>query len=147
MEGSTKKSILIGLIVVCLAAAGVITYKSRSKKYGIESIKRGEMIWLKCSNPDCGHEYQMDKRDYYQYLEKHVDPILMKTPALPCPKCGQESVYRAVKCSKCGTVFFYGAVKGDFPDRCPNCSYSQMEEDRKKAKARRAAERMERMAE
>jgi len=147
MEESKKKPIMIGLIVVCLATAFGIWRKSRPEKYGIESIKRGEMIWVKCSNPDCGHEYQMDKRDYLEYIQKHMDPMMMTISALPCPKCGQESVYRAVKCSKCETVFFANSVRGDFSDRCPKCGYRQIEEDRKKAKARRAKERMEKTTE
>lgn len=57
----------------------------------------------------------------------------METPALKCEKCGQPSAYAAVKCGKCGLVFEAGAVKNDFPDKCPKCKYSKIEDERKKA--------------
>lgn len=128
---------MIGVIVACLVAAGVITYKTRSGGSGTK-VFRGQPIWVQCGNPDCGAEYQMDKAEYFDTIEALVrqNPMVMQTPALVCEKCGEESVYRAEKCPKCGTVFFRGAVgRGDFADRCPDpkCGYSESEEIRKRA--------------
>jgi len=138
MEASKKKPIMIGVIVACLALAGIITYTTRSRETGgIGSLKRGKMTWLKCRNPGCEHEHQMDLKDYFIYMQEHQDPMSMMAPAIVCPECGEESVYRAEKCEKCGLVFERGAVPNDFADRCPECKHSKTEEARKKARARK----------
>jgi predicted RNA-binding Zn-ribbon protein involved in translation (DUF1610 family) len=138
MEDSKKKPIMIGVVVACLVLAGIITYATRSKEAGgIASIKRGKMTWLKCRNPDCEHEYQMDLKDYFIYMKEHQDPMSLAVPAIVCPECGEESVYRAEKCEKCGLTFEMGTVPNDFADKCPECKYSKIEESRKKAKARK----------
>jgi len=127
---------MIVVIVVCLALAGVIVYKSTRRDTGIEAYA-GKMTWMMCNNPKCGYTYQMDLKKYFEYVEAHVDPGSMQTPALPCPKCGEKSVYRAVKCPKCGKIFFMGSVANSYRDTCPECGYSQIEVDRKKAAERR----------
>ena len=134
MEESKKKPIMIAIIVVCLILAAAIALKTGTgDSSGVEGLKRGEMIWAKCSNPDCGAEYQIDKKDYFEYVQEHQDPMAQYAPPLVCKECGEESLYRAVKCPKCEIVFFRGAVTNDFADRCPECGYSQTEEGRKKA--------------
>ena len=139
MEGSKKKPIMIGVVVVCLVLAGIITYTTRSGSGGgLESIKRGqEMFWLKCRNPDCENEWQMDMKDYFVYMKENQDPMSMAPPAHLCPECGEEGGYRAVKCEKCDLVFERNSVPNDFADRCPECSYSSTEEARKKAREQR----------
>jgi len=130
MEEGKKKSVMIAVIIACIAAAGVITYVSSSGSGGgIETIKRGELMWVKCGNSDCGEEYQIDKRDYFEYIKEHQ--VGLVRPPMVCEKCTEDSVFRAEKCNKCGVVFFYEAVAGDLPDRCTECGYSQIEEDRK----------------
>jgi ssDNA-binding Zn-finger/Zn-ribbon topoisomerase 1 len=134
MEEGKKKMIMIGVIVACIAAAVIITVATHSGSSigGIESIKRGEaMFWIKCRNPKCEHTWQMDKRDYFDYLEKHR--VAMTVPGIVCPKCGEGSGYLAEKCGKCEFVFERVATS-DVPDRCPKCGYSAMEELRKKAR-------------
>jgi predicted RNA-binding Zn-ribbon protein involved in translation (DUF1610 family) len=139
MEEGKKKVIMIVVVVACLVAAGIITYATRSGGGGgVESIKRGtEMYWIKCRNPDCEYAWQMDKRDYFEYLKEHGDPASLRPPAVVCPKCGEESGYRAEKCENCGLVFERGSVRGDFADRCPKCGYSKTEEMRKARKKAR----------
>ena len=130
MEEGKKKSVMIAVIIACIAAAGVITYVSSSGGGGgIETIERGELMWVKCGNPDCGAEYQIDQRDYFEYIKEHQKGLVR--PPMVCEKCGEESIFRAEKCNKCGAVFFYEAVAEDLPDRCTECGYSQIEEDRK----------------
>ena len=137
MEDSKKKPIMIAIIVVCIGVAGAITYiTSSGGGGGIETVDRGEIMWVKCSNPDCGAEYETDKRDYLEYIQEHQKG--MSTPPLICKECGEESVYRAVKCEKCGAVFFYGAVRdAKFKDTCPECGYSKTEQIRKEARQRK----------
>jgi predicted Zn-ribbon and HTH transcriptional regulator len=139
MKQGTKKVVMTCIIVGCLAAAGIITYRStRGSRRGIETVKRGQLIWVKCNNPDCGAAYQMDRRDYFEALEALSQPGEMSIPPLLCEKCGEQSVYRAVKCEKCGHLFFYTIKPGDFADRCPECGFSKIEGQRREAaKARK----------
>jgi hypothetical protein len=139
-----KNTIYVVVIVVCIALAVVIFIMTQSDgSGGLESIKRGKQLyWVKCNNPNCNAEYQMDKRDYYDQLQEKirekikVNPLASQTPALTCEKCGEPSLYRAIKCEKCGNIFFYGASK-DHPDRCPECGYSKTETSRKERLAQR----------
>lgn len=135
MEDSKKKRIMIGVVVVCFVAAGVIWYATRPADTGIGSIKRGTMFWVKCNEPKCGAEYQIDSKDYYEYVQKHQKG--MGPPPLICKECGKKKAYRAEKCEKDGTVFFYSSIPGDFPDRCPKCGYSKTEEQIKQAREAR----------
>ena len=124
MEDSKKKTMMIGIVVVCLVAAVAITLSRTSKKTGLAAIERGSTVWVKCTNPDCEAEYQTDKKEFYKEVKK-AGPIT-------CKECGEPTLVRAVKCEKCGVVFPYGAVgPGDFGDRCPECGYSKVEEGRK----------------
>jgi len=129
MEEAKKKSILIAVIVVCLVLAGLITVVTHSGGSGIPKYFDQELTWLKCSNPQCGATYQISKRDYFKYIEKHQDWRKAGPPALVCKECGKKTVYRAVKCEKCRKIFYWGSVPGDFEDRCPNCGYSKLEND------------------
>jgi hypothetical protein len=95
MDESKKKPIMIGVIVVCLTAAGIIAYTTSSgRSGGIPPDFATKMTWVKCRNPNCEHEYEITLKEYYEYLEKHSDPSMMMAPALVCTKCGEESVYQ-----------------------------------------------------
>jgi len=127
---------MIGIIVVCLLLAGLITYIVHSKGAGGSAdIPSDKMMWVKCNNKTCNAEYQISEREYYQYLREHANPFGASDPPLVCNKCKQESIYAAEKCQnpQCGIVFFRGSVRGDLPDRCPKCKQSATEESRKKA--------------
>ncbi|MCJ7692109.1 MAG: hypothetical protein MUO22_01675 [Sedimentisphaerales bacterium] len=136
MEEEKKKLILTIIIVVCFGVAAVVTLKNLKKGPGtLESIKHGEeMYWIKCRNPECENEWQMDKKDYFVYLRENQDPMSMMAPAIVCTGCGEEGGYRAEKCEKCGLVFERGAVPNDFADRCPECSFSKTEQRRKETR-------------
>jgi predicted Zn-ribbon and HTH transcriptional regulator len=135
-----KNTIYVVTIVACIAVAIVVFVKTQSRSSGgLESIKRGEeMYWVKCNNPKCKAEYQIDKRDYHEQIDEKMksNPLSLRTPALICKQCGQPSVYKAIKCEKCGIVFFEG-TSTDFPDRCPECGYSKTETSRKERLAQR----------
>jgi hypothetical protein len=133
MEDSRKKPIMIGVIVVCLIVAGLITFAKRSgSKSGIDSIPDEKMTWVKCNNPSCKAEYQMSEKEYFKQMEGRFNPMARTTPALTCKECGKDSLYRAIKCPYCGTVFFRDSVPNDLFDRCPKCGKSATEESRKK---------------
>jgi len=136
-----KNTIYVIVIVLCIALAVLIFLKTQSGgPGGIETIKRGEeLYWVKCRNPKCNAEYQMDKKDYYEQIEEKMraNPMSMVTPPLLCKQCSEQSVLRAIKCEKCGLVFLYGANPADFADRCPECKHSKTEADRKARAAQR----------
>lgn len=134
MEEGKKKIIMVVIIVACIVAAAVITLMTHSsgEEGGVDTIKRGELIWLKCRSPKCENAWQMDKRDYYEYINKNRVGLIM--PGIPCPKCGEKDGYKAAKCPKCGFVFEKVFSNNDVSDRCPKCSYSAWEEQKKQAK-------------
>ncbi len=135
-----KNTIYVIVVVVCIVLAIVIFVKFRSQgPSGIQDMERGEMIWIKCNNPDCGATYQMDKKDYFLELERKAkeNPAVAMSgnQIITCQECGEESAYRAVKCEKCGHIFFYGRA-ATYADKCPKCGYSKIEAERK-ARAKR----------
>jgi hypothetical protein len=141
MEESKKKPIMIGAIVVCLVVAGVVTIKTRRPKGSDLRPFADKSTWVLCRNPECKASYEMNLKEYFEFIEANQDPRSLAAPPLTCTECGEPSVYRAVKCGNadCGFVFERGAVVGDFADRCPKCKYSQTELDRKARLAERQA--------
>jgi len=135
MEEGSKKPILIGIIVVCVVLAGVITLKRRGGGSRIPKEWEKEQIWVKCINPECDYEGQMNKAEFYEWQENYPKehPGVYVAPPMPCPECGKNSLKEAVKCAKCGHIFVKIYKGGDFSDRCPECGYSQTEQDRKAA--------------
>ena len=135
MEEGQKKLLMIAAIVVCLGVAAALTVVRSggdSRNFG---QFEGQQLWLKCGNQSCGNEWQMPKKEYFEFAEKNQDPTSLDPPAVTCPKCNQASGYRAEKCEKCGKVFFRGTVLNDYSDRCPDCGFSKQEEERKQKAA------------
>ena len=129
-----KNTIYVVVIVLCLLVAIGIVIKTQSRgPTGVDSIKRGEMLLVMCNNPACKATYEIDKKDYYTEIHDKMktNPVMAGTPALLCKQCNEESVFRAVKCENCGHIFFYGNP-ADFDDRCPECKFSKIEDDRRK---------------
>ena len=136
MEDSKKKPIMIGVIVVCLIVAGLITFARRGGgDGGLDSIPDDKMTWVKCNNPSCKAEYEMSEKQYFKGLEERFNPMARTAPALTCEKCSKDSLFRALKCPYCGVVFFRDSVPNDLFDRCPKCKKSETEEIRKKRMA------------
>jgi len=137
MEESKKKPIMIGVIVVCLALAAVVTFSRRGGgRGGIDDISDEEMTWIKCNNPDCKAEFEMGLKEYHKYTLEHMNPVALVAPPVVCPECGKQSGLRAEKCQNpdCAIVFIMGSVLNDFADRCPECGRSETEEIRKARK-------------
>ena len=132
---------MIGVIVVCLAAAGAIFWGTRSGGGSIDDISDAEKTWVICMNRSCNAEYEMGLKDYYKFLRDNVNPI-GPTPALTCETCGEPSVYRAEKCQNpaCGIVFRRDSVPNDHADRCPKCGHSATEDSREARKREMAGE-------
>ena len=142
MDSDTKRKIMIAVIVVCFGSAGAITYiYNRGDSGKMPADFASELMWVKCNNPACKIEYQVTRKEYYEYLKEHVvDPMV--TPPLVCKECGEESVYEAVKCGNpdCGKVFFKDSVEGGDPDTCPHCGHSNTEALKEEILARRRGE-------
>lgn len=92
MEESKKKQIMIGVIVVCLAAAAIIYVKNMSKD-GRGRTSADATVLMKCSNPDCEAEYEMNMREYHKQVQMDADS--METLPMRCEKCGEDSAYLA----------------------------------------------------
>lgn len=126
MDTGNKKIVI--LAVLAFAAAGLIFFFTQSDSdQGIESIGKEEQITLMCRNSQCGHVYEMNKREYYSLIEEVRRPEQFNWPRIECPECGQKSIDRAVRCQGCDKVFFLYSVLNDYPDRCPYCGYSESE--------------------
>ena len=132
MEEGAKKSVLIAVIVVCLAAAGVIAYKSLGGGGGGGGSAASTKMWVKCNNPKCGTEYQITLKEYNDFIQNLPGGprAFAMAGGLPmkCTKCGEMSVFEAIKCEKCGKVFFPSAVEGQYDDKCPGCGFSKKEQ-------------------
>jgi hypothetical protein len=125
MEENAKKTLLIVVAVACIAAAGIITYKTMGG--GAAPGQPASKMWVKCNNPKCDNEYQISAQEYTTFVMNNGGPRqFMMSGAVPmkCPKCKEDSVFKAMKCEKCGKVFFPGAVEGKAEDTCPGCGHS-----------------------
>ena len=125
MEENAKKKLLIVVAVACIAAAGIVTYKTMGG--GTTAGQPTSKMWVKCNNPKCGDEYQISAKEYSVFMMNNGGPRqFMMSGAVPmkCPKCNEDSVFKAMKCEKCGKVFFPGTVEGKAEDTCPGCGYS-----------------------
>lgn len=99
---------------------------------GIEGIPDTEQVWVKCKA--CGAVYEIGKRQYYEEISGKVragGAALMVAPPLTCRKCSKDTVFRAEKCPTCDEIFLVGSVPNDFPDRCPKCKHSKIEDLRR----------------
>ncbi len=137
------KSAILGIIIVCLGLAALIFYKSGTGSEGpVLDVFEGELIWVECANPACRQAYQMDKKKYFEQVQKQAQqrPTSTGPTVIICEKCGKLSLFEAVKCGNpdCGLIFLRGTAGAmDFADRCSKCGYSQTERDREQAARRR----------
>lgn len=134
MGNRGKELTKVGLIGVCLVVAGVWWWRSASGggPTGIESIDAGETVLTRCANPDCQFQSEMEKRVYFQaVLALQRQKPQFSHPPLVCPECDKNSIFRVVLCPKCGHTFKHGGMRNEAADRCPECRYSQSQEDRK----------------
>ncbi len=135
MDDDVKKKVMVGVVALCIVSAVVLFLVTRSGGGG--SIKSAEgTVLMKCRNPECEAEYQMDKEEYYIFIQKNIDPMGTEMPPMACEQCGEKSTYLAMECPNCSTVFEKGAIPDDFPDRCPACGHSDTEKIQKPSRRR-----------
>jgi DNA-directed RNA polymerase subunit RPC12/RpoP len=129
MDEAKKKKITLAIAIVCILGAAFVTFRNVFKpdNSGIDGLKPGVMFLMKCNNPDCGHKYEIDRKEFYEHAQKF--PMAGQIPPMACPKCNKASAFHVYRCAKCGNEFFAVSSK-DYEDRCPKCSFSQMEQDR-----------------
>lgn len=133
MDVSKKKAFMLSIIAASLILAGFVTYSTMNKSSRHLNKLKGQTVWLKCQNPECNHSFEMDMKEYYDYLQNNRSSNVARATALPCPKCSKRSSYEAVKCEHCGNVFLVNRTKRDHFDRCPKCGFSKEEKQRESA--------------
>lgn len=133
MEESTKKFVMIGIIVVCFVSAAAIVLKTRRHEGPNLDKFKHETVLVLCLNENCQAQYEVNAKKYLEFLRKHRVPRGTALQGMTCKECGEPSVYRAIKCEKCGFVFELGSIPRTYEDRCPKCGYSKLQEARKAA--------------
>ena len=132
MDENVKKILLIAVAVACIAAAGIIMYKTMGGGGGGAAPGQASgKIWVKCNNPKCGNEYQISAKEYNDFVMTNGGPrqfLMSGAVPMKCPKCNEASAFKAMKCEKCGKVFFPGSVENKPEDTCPGCGFSQSSE-------------------
>ena len=129
MDEQTKKNLVIGVTVVCLFVASILFY--RSFFGGSDGATGDGQAALMCTS--CGgFEVSMD--EFREMISQQAPGAMMMaagTVAMECPKCGKKTCYQARKCKKCENIFVTGQAKDkNYPDRCPKCSFSNIEDHR-----------------
>ncbi|MHC4636786.1 MAG: hypothetical protein ACYTBP_11055 [Planctomycetota bacterium] len=135
MDENVKKPLMVVVVIVCLLAAGYLVLKNfgGSNKSGEidEAFAAGDMTWIMCES--CKNSYQKNTRELHKILQENIDPATMTARPLPCPSCGEEKCYKAIKCEECGEMFYEGAVPNTYSDTCPKCKFSKIKKDREEA--------------
>jgi hypothetical protein len=125
----TKKNILI-LLTSALVLSVLLLVFNFYDDDPLDSIDQKEQIWLKCTNKNCNADFQIKKRDYFEYIEENKSGSSLLVPLYPCEICGEKTCRRAIKCPKCHKVFIYGISQSRYPDHCPYCGFSKMEKSK-----------------
>ena len=98
-------------------------------------------ITMLCANPDCGVTLEVNRDEYRDMMQEQMEnseggPMGMMMPGMgpmvmTCTECDEKSLYMARKCEECEEVFIEDyTITDDYPDRCPECGYSRMEDMR-----------------
>jgi hypothetical protein len=129
----------IGLMVsIGITAILVLGFVGESMGLLGDSTGSGtkEPIIFLCTNPECGKSYELTKAELEKLMLADGGAGMGMIPAMVQPKfeckfCGEQSAYIAEKCEKCGTIFIPDSPTGmgrGYPDACPECGYSKIEE-------------------
>ncbi len=134
MEEDKKKKILTLTVVCCLALAIIITLSTSGLFKGGRRIRASDKLIVLCVNPECGVDSELTRKEYRENMQDSggaMNPMAMMGPSLiECPECGEMSATIAIKCKECENVFIQQVGGDDYPDRCPECDYSAIEERR-----------------
>ncbi|OHB44124.1 MAG: hypothetical protein A2178_03400 [Planctomycetes bacterium GWC2_49_10] len=101
-------------------------------------------IVMLCTNAKCDKAYKLKPAEFQEMMSKQggMDPMMMMggmSASFECKFCKQKTASIAYECPKCKSVFvqpnpMMGGMSNDYPDRCPDCKFSQIEEDMKTQK-------------
>ncbi len=135
MEEDKKKKVMLGLIILCLVLAVGITVMTNMGGSGSGS-RSNEPVQMLCMNEECGMDFELSAEEYRTQMMQGgmMGPGPMAQTPMECSECGMQSGFRAVKCKECETIFLQDYTSGDFPDRCPECEYSDIEARREKGR-------------
>jgi ssDNA-binding Zn-finger/Zn-ribbon topoisomerase 1 len=111
---------------------------------GVGGGGNADMVML-CTNPKCDKAYKLKPAEFQKMIEKQggMDPMMMMGgmgAMYECKFCKQKTASIAYECPKCKNIFIMpnpmmgGGMTNDYPDRCPECKFSQTEEDMKTQK-------------
>ncbi len=137
MEDDKKKQVMIGIVIACIVlAVGNILCTNTGGGSGKAANRK---IFILCS--ECGESSELSREELREKMQQAageggmgpMGPMgPMESPlVLTCPGCGKDAAQIATKCKSCETVFVMDhqpPAEGDYPDRCPECDYSEMEE-------------------
>ena len=130
MDEDKKKYVMIGVIVVCIALAAGITYFNMGGSGGGSGSSRP--VTMLCDS--CEATYELSSEEYKEAIRElgagQNPMMMMRGPmVLTCKECGEIAAYKATKCPECGEAFVMGDAGDEkYPDRCPSCNYSAMEQ-------------------
>jgi hypothetical protein len=128
MDEEKKKKIMIAVLVSCIVLAGAITFLTREGGGGGGGSSNAP-IQLLCMNEECSFDFEMTSEEYREQMMQGgmMGPGPMAQTPVECSECGMQSAFRGIKCNECELVFMQDYTSGDFPDRCPECDYSEIE--------------------
>ena len=136
MDEAKKKSVMIGIMVVCLVLAGVIT--AVTWKGGTGGTGPTGPLTLMCINEDCGAVFELTRKELSEEMRQNpaMHPAMrtMGPPVVTCLECGQQTAFMARTCPQCEAVFISVPTPDGYQDRCPECGFSATE-DRRSRKA------------
>lgn len=125
MQGNWAK---VGLVISAVLMLGLFA------GFIVETIGGGSIggggggdVWMVCTNPDCGAKYELSSGEFRQ-LAGPMTPMGPAQTVFECKECGQQTAYVGMQCPKCGEVFIRGSASQQYPDKCPACGYSRMED-------------------
>jgi len=131
MDDKNKKILAAVLVAVSLLVM-VVAFVKRNARSDIPDTFKDETVWVKCINKDCQAVEEVNKKMYYEYVQKNQDHSSLSAPPMVCKKCNQKSAYKAIKCKKCGNIFFEGDSATGYSDSCTKCGFSEKTQGRKK---------------
>lgn len=127
MDMNKKK---LAFAVILLASTALIVYFTKGRGDNNDAVFKEEQVML-CVNPQCRGVFALTLGEIHEETAKIDLSQSIGVPVFVCPQCNQKKSYQAYRCPFCEMVFIPKPMARDFPDRCPKCRKSNMEEKRK----------------
>ena len=133
MDEEKKRKVMLGVVIGCFSLA-MILFLTTSGIFKKKYKGSNEPIVMLCVNPECNADFDLERDDYRDQMSQIPMMMMMEsTPPLECTSCNKRSAFRATVCESCDSLFLPTPSSDDFPDRCPECGYSKIEERRNSA--------------